>query len=143
MSNPADCSQNTDPLKLVREGTAQAARSPKALDPAYVPVNERGVAHNLVFAQNYAALLKYFDSTDTVAGDWTPFFNSDVCVLLAVPAIEDVETYKSNMQSWFDYLNDMENQSKTAELRDRLGYLYGSIASLARRLDGLKQALPG
>lgn len=143
MSDLADCPQNTNPLKLVREGTAQVARSPKALDPAYVSVNERGVAHNLVFAQNYAALLKYFDLTGAAVGDWTPFFNSDVSALLAVPAIEDIEEYTSNTQSWFDYLNEMENQSKTAELKDRFGYLYGSVASLARRLDGLTQALPG
>ena len=43
-----DCSQNTDPLKLVREGTSQDGRSAKALDQSYAPVNERTVAHNLV-----------------------------------------------------------------------------------------------
>jgi len=143
MSDPADCSQNTDPLKLVREGTDQAARRSRALDPGYVPVNERGVAHNLVFTQAYAALLKYFDSTDAAVGDWTPFFRSDISALLAVPAIENVETYASNTQSWFDYLNETENQSKAVELKNRLGYLYASVASLARRLDDLKEALPG
>src|SRR5262245_58009906 len=112
MGDLTDCSQNTDPLKLVREGTAQVARSSKALDPAYVPVNEHGVAHNLVFAQSYAALLKYFDANDIAAGNWRTFFDSDVSVLLAVPAIEDIEEYTSNTQSWFDYLNEMENQLK-------------------------------
>ncbi len=143
MSDQADCSQNVDPLKLVREGTVQSARSPKALEPAYVPVNERGVAHNLVFAQNYAALLKYFDSNDTEVGDWTPFFNGDIAALLAVPAIEDIDAYTSSTQSWFDYLNELENRSNEPELMDRLGYLYGGVASLARALDNLKQALPG
>jgi hypothetical protein len=143
MSDPGDCSQNRDPLKLVREGTAQIARPSKALDPAYVPANEHGVAHNLVFAQSYAALLKYFDSNDTAAGDWRPLFSGDLSALLAVPAIEDIDAYTSNTQSWFDYLNDLENQSKTSELKDRFGYLYSSVASLARRLDDVKQALPG
>src|SRR4030081_3918729 len=112
MNAPADCSQNTDPLKLVREGTGQDGRSPKALDPAYAPVDERGAAHNMVFAQSYAALLKYFDSTDTESGNWIPFFNGVVSVLLAVPAIEDVETYKTSLQTWFDYLNNTENGTK-------------------------------
>jgi hypothetical protein len=115
----------------------------KALDPAYAPVNERGVAHSLVFARSYAALLKYFDSTNAAVGDWRPFFHSDVSALLAVPAIEDIEEYTSNTQPWFDYLNEMENQFKTTELKDRFGYLYASVASLARRLDDLKHALPG
>jgi hypothetical protein len=143
MSAPDDCSQNVDPLKLVREGTTQSARSPEALDPVYAPVNERGVAHNLVFARSYAALLRYFDATDTQAGDWTPFFTSDISALMAVPAVEDIDAYTSRTQEWFDYLNDMENQSKTADLKDRFSYLYASVASLARRVDEVKQALPG
>jgi hypothetical protein len=142
MGLPADCSQNTDPLKLVREGTDQDGRFPKALDPAYAPVNERGVAHNMVFAQSYTALLKYFDQAGGESGDWTPFFNDDVSVLLATPAIEDVQAYKTSTQSWFDYLNDMENQAKPSELKERFGFLYGSVASLAQRLDSLKHALP-
>src|SRR6476660_3421597 len=99
-----DCSQNTDPLKLVREGTGQDGRSPQALDPTYVPVDERGPAHNMGFAQSYAALLKNFDLTDPASGTWTPFFHRDVSVLLAAAVIEDVEAYKKNTQSWFDYL---------------------------------------
>ena len=92
---------------------------------------------------DYAELLKFFDSTGAAVGDWTTFFNSDVSALLAVPAIEDLDEYTSNTQSWFDYLNETENQAKTAELKDRFGYLYGSVASLARRLDDLMRALPG
>lgn len=143
MSAPADCSQNTDPLKLVREGTAQTARWSNALDPSSALVNERDVAHNLVFARGYAALLKYFDATDTAAGDWRPFFEGDISALLAVPAIENVAGYTSSTQSWFEYLNDIDNQSKTAELKDRFGYLYGGVASLARRFDDVLRALPG
>lgn len=136
-----DCSYNTDPLKLVREGTAQDERSPKALDPASAPVNERGVAHNMVFAQGYAGLLKYFDSANKES-DWTLFFSSDVSVLLAVPAIEDVNAYKTHVQEWFAFLNELENQTKVADLKRIFGYLYATVASLARRLDELKQSLP-
>jgi len=137
-----DCSHNTDPLKLVREGTAQDERSPTALDPGYAPANERDLAHNMVFAQGYAGLLNYFDSTNTLSGDWTPFFSSDVSVLLAVPAIEDVNAYKTHLQEWFAFLNELENQSKDADLKLNFGYLYASIASLAQRLDDLSQSLP-
>ena len=77
MTNPADCSQNTDSLKLVREGTSQHQRQLAALDPAYAPVNERKPAHGMVFAQSYAALLKYFDVTNS-RGD---FQVADLCRL--------------------------------------------------------------
>src|SRR6266700_4833306 len=124
-----DCSQNVDPLKLVREGTSQDGRASDALDPANAPTNARSVPHSIVFAQSYARFLKYFDVTNTVAGDWSAFFGGDVSVPLAVAAIEDVETYKTNTRSWFNFLNDLANQSKDSELRDRLGYLYASIGA--------------
>ena len=108
MTTPIDCSQNTDPLKLVREGTSQDGRLPEALDPAYAPVNEHTVAHSMVFAQSYAALLKYFDKENIPTGDWVPFFGNDVSVQLAIATVEDVEAYKTNIQSWFDYLNRLE-----------------------------------
>ena len=138
----ADCSQNTDPLKLVREGTCQDARSPQALDPSFVPVNERDVAHGIAFARDYAALLKYFIENDTASGTWAPFFTNDVSVLLAGAAIEDVDAYIRSTQAWFDYLNNRENRTKLAELRRQFGYLFAVIASLARQLDSLKQGLP-
>ena len=142
MTRPGDCSQNTDPLKLVREGTGQDDRSPESLDPAYVPVNEHGLANSMVFAQGYSAFLKYFDQSDNPAGNWSPFFSNDVSVLLAVPAIEDVNDYKTSLQEWFAYLNESENQNKEADLKQRFGFLYASVASLAQQLDGLKGSLP-
>src|SRR5215468_3156499 len=107
-----DCSQDSDPLKLVREGTSQDGRTPGALDPAYAPVDERRPEHRMVFARGCAALLKYFDENNAPAGDWASFFSTDVSVLLAAAAIEDVEAYKKSTQSWFDYLNNSENQAK-------------------------------
>src|SRR5215831_7700027 len=142
MGAPGDCSENTDPLKLVREGTRQDERSPKPLDPSYAPVNGYGPANNMVFASGYAALLKYFDRNDTATGDWTPFFRSDVSAQLAIPAIEDVDAYKTSLQGWFAFLNELGNQAKEAALKEQFGYLYANIASLAQQLDGLKGGLP-
>jgi hypothetical protein len=137
-----DCTQNTDPLKLVREGTSQDGRVSAALDPASAPANARSVSHGIVFAQGYGQLLKYYDATNTAAGDWSTFFGSDVSVPLAVAAIEDVEAYKATTRAWFDFLNDMANLLKTAQLRNRLGFLYAMAGSLALALDGLKESLP-
>src|SRR5687768_14639051 len=118
-----DCSQNTDPLKLVREGTSQDGRAPAALAPEFAPVDERTPAHHVVFAQAYAGLIKYFDESNTESGDWSDFFSNDVSLLLAVPAIEDVEAYKTTLQSWFTFLNRSENELKIAELKAHFGYL--------------------
>lgn len=137
-----DCSQNTDPLKLVREGTSQDARVSAALDPASAPANALTVAHGIVFAQDYAQLLKRYDRSNTPAGDWQAYFGADVAVPLAIAAIADLEAYKTTVRSWFDYLNDMDNSGQHSALRDRLGYLYAAVGALALGLDGLKHSLP-
>lgn len=116
-----------------------------ALDPAYAPVDERTPAHGIVFAQAYAALLKYFDAANKekeAGGDWVPFFGDDVSAQLALLAVEDIEAYKAAQKSWFDYLNNLDNASQETELKSRLSFLYGSLATLARQLDALKEGLP-
>lgn len=136
-----DCSQNIDPLKLVREGTSQDSRVPAALDPASAPANARSVAHNVEFAQAYARFLKHYDATHPLPGDWSDYFGSDVAVPLAIAAIEDVDVYKTAVRSWFDFLNDMDNATQASALKDRLGYLFAVIGSLAQAFDDL-QSLP-
>lgn len=142
MTTTTDCSQITDALKLVREGTSQDQRLSRALDPAYAQVNERTPAHDMVFAQSYAALLRYFGDHNLDAGDWTPFFTKDVAARLALVAIEDIESYKSSLKSWFDYLNNLENHLPVAGLKDNFGFLYSSVATLAWQFDEFKEGLP-
>jgi len=138
-----DCSQNTDPLKLVREGTSRDDRATAALDPATAPVNARGVADNIVFARNYAGGIKHYGPTNTVTtGGWRDFFSKDAAVPLAVAAIEDIESYKTSVRSWFDFLNDLKNAGQTNALKDNLGYLFAAVGSLARALDHFTHSLP-
>jgi hypothetical protein len=137
-----DCSQNIDPLKLVREGTSQDDRVSSALDPGSAPVNARGVADNIVFAQSYAKGLKHYGTNNLSDGNWGDYFGADAAVLLAIAAIEDVDAYKTMLRSWFDFLNNFDNEGQWDALRDRLGYLYAAAGGLALALDGFTQSLP-
>jgi len=136
-----DCSHNDDPLKLVREGTSQDERAPAALSPDAAPVDARTVAHDIVFAQAYAGLLSRYSAANALVGDWRDYFGGDMVVPLAVAAIEDVDAYKIQVREWFDFLNDMDNDGDASGLRDRLGYLYAAIGTLAEALDQLQQKL--
>jgi baseplate J-like protein len=138
----ADCANNTDPLKLIREGVSQEQRLSPALDPQYAPVNERDPAHGMVFTQAYSAFLRYYNSLNAPAGDWRPFFSRDVSAQLAIAAVQDIEYYKSTLKAYFEFLNNLQNQSKIQELKNNLGNLFSSIGSLARQLDILKDRLP-
>lgn len=149
MTPPIDCSQNRDPLRLVREGTSRDQRLAPALDPqdpAYPLVNERTIAHGMVFARAYSAFLKYYDSNNALAGTWKPFFSEDVSVRLAVAAVQNVAAYQQNIREWLIFLSDRKNETDDetvkAGLRDRLDYLFSCCATLAINLDLLKEKLP-
>ncbi|WEN13756.1 baseplate J/gp47 family protein [Rhodanobacter sp. AS-Z3] len=136
-----DCSHNDDPLKLVREGTSQDERAPATLSPDAAPVDARTVAHDIVFAQGYAGLLRRYSAANVPDGDWRNYFGGDMAVPLAVAAIEDVDAYKVQVREWFDFLNNMDNDGDAAGLRDRLGYLYAAIGTLADALDQMHRKL--
>lgn len=136
-----DCSHNDDPLKLVREGTSQDERAPAALSPDAAPVDARTVAHDIVFAQGYAGLLKRYSAANALVGDWRDYFGGDMAVPLAVAAIEDVDAYKTTVREWFDFLNDMDHAGAVGELENRLGYLYAAAGALAEALDDLQRKL--
>ncbi|MDD5268365.1 MAG: hypothetical protein PHO08_14760 [Methylococcales bacterium] len=148
MTTPIDCSQNTDPLKLIREGTSQDQRFPDALDPDkpdnpdYPQVDERKTEHAMVFARAYSKYLQFYSPENTVAGNWEAFFSQDVSVQMAVAAVQDVDYYKANIKASFDFLKNHENKNKYYELKNHLGYLFSAIGTLAKQLDQLKEELP-
>jgi len=138
----ADCSFNSDPLRLVREGTSQDQRFSAALDPGYAQVDERGPAHGMVFARAYAEFLKYYDSNNVEVDNWLPFFSEDVSVQLAGAAVEDVTHYRQQVKEYAAFLNNRQNESDKAGLRDRLDYLFSWCATLAIHLNRFTEQLP-
>ncbi|MEN9868281.1 MAG: hypothetical protein RL748_3871, partial [Pseudomonadota bacterium] len=54
-------------------GSNQADRIQKALDPAYAQVDERSSKDLLLFARQYASQLRYFNQQGEAAGDWSRF----------------------------------------------------------------------
>ena len=141
MTTP-DCSENTDPLKLVRDGTDKVQRTEAAPDPARVPVDERCPEHAMVFASAYAQFLQHFGLTNTVDGNWQPFFAGDVSAQLAVVAIEDVTVYRSTLKALLRSLEDPELPASGADMKEALGAVFDCLGTLAARLDTLKEGLP-
>ena len=142
MPPATNCNQNKDRLILVREGTSQDQRLLPALDPAFAPVDEHGVAHRIVFAQAYSDLLNFFNLDDVASGSWKPFFGTDLSVQLAVAAIQDVELYRSTVKGYFDSLRDLEPLSDLNQAKETLGFLFSIAGSVAKQLDVLKESLP-
>ncbi|MCU0435842.1 MAG: hypothetical protein MUC87_20450 [Bacteroidia bacterium] len=68
---------------LQRDGTSQAERLLKALDPTYVQVDERNIDDLLRFALKYAEKLNFYDEKNQLNGNWYNFLAKDVSVLCA------------------------------------------------------------
>ena len=142
MSTSIDCNKNSDSLKLIRDGANQEQRLSPALDPSYVPVNEHDIANEMMFARALSEFVKYFDSSNKANGTWAPFFSNDPSLRLAVASIQNIEDYKSQTKSYFDFLNNLDNELKNSELIDNLSSIYSCLASLGKQLDVLKEGLP-
>ena len=143
MTSPCvDCSANTDPLKLVREGTNLVQRALGAPDPARVPVDERRPEHAMVFASAYSAFLRYFDRDNAEQGTWQDFFASDVAAQLAVVAIEDVAVYRTTVKALLRSLENPRLPASAPDMIAALGAVFDCLGTLAHRLDTLYQDLP-
>jgi len=144
MAISSECTQNTDPMKLIHQGTRQDQRFAAELDPAYAPVDQHTLEHALVFAKAYSKHVKFYGVNNTVTANWEAFFGNDIAVQLAVAAIQDIDYYKSRIKTSFDFLNNRSHDvpAKADELTQHLGYLFSFIGTLAKQLDTLKETLP-
>lgn len=145
MTPTNDLKNNTDDLKLVREGSSQKQRLPKVLDSredVFPLPDEHDTAHRIVFAQAYSDHLKFYDLNNVATGNWQPFFSKDVSVLLSTAAVQDVDYYRSTVKEHFDFLKDIDHQSDEKKSKNYLGFLFSSVGMLAQQLDILKEELP-
>lgn len=135
------CGQ-TDPHQLVRDGTGRHQRALPALDPANVPIDERRPEHHMVFAAGYARHLRFHDLTGAHVGNWEQFFASDISVLLAVAATEDVAAYRNTLKILLRELTDPELPVSEPAMQAALQAVFDALGTLARRLDELAGQLP-
>ena len=79
--------------QIFRDGVSQGDRFLPELDPNYIGVDERDKKDFIIFAQKYAKQLKFYDESNQVSGDWSPFFAGDV---------EEMVAYINNPESFAD-----------------------------------------
>jgi len=142
MTNSINCNQNSDPLKLIRDGASQEQRFSPCLDPAYVPVSEHGTAHGMLFGKAVSEFVKYFDLSNTESGTLGVFFSKDPSLRLALASVQNIEDYKSQIKSYFDFLNNLDNELKGNDLINNLSYIFSCLVTLGKQLDILKEGLP-
>ena len=104
-----------------RDGTRQAARYMPALDPAYVPLDERSAQDLLAFVRKFAQEIRYYTLDDEVDGAWTSFLGlsdkdlslSRAAAFLQTPALfgptRDPELYRPHFVLFLAFLKIFQN----------------------------------
>lgn len=139
---PTDCNQQRNEFSLPHGGTAQTARSPLALQPSYVKVDERTLADWIVFARDYARFLQYYNLADAPDGDWTPFWTANPALVLANLAAAPVDAFREATRQIFIELQKLDNQTNDLLLQQHFNLLFDWITTLALQLDQHIQRLP-
>ena len=124
----SECKQ-LNPLQ--RDGTSQRQRLLDALKSSYVSIDERSVADLLVYARDYAQLLRYYTETNSHGGDWVDFIENDVSTLVAMIQSTDYQQVKKQTDA-------IKQQLITADLSAKaLHYnkLIKKISEIALQLD--------
>jgi len=116
---------------LQRDGTSQRQRLLVALKSSYVSIDERSVADLLVYARDYAQLLRYYTETNSHGGDWVDFIENDVSTLVAIIQSTDYQQVKKQADA-------IKQQVITADLAakaESYNNLIKKITDIALQLD--------
>ncbi len=120
---------------LVRGGTSQLQRHLSGLKSDYIQVDEKHFTDWIVFAGSFAKYLNYYDRTNTVNGNWQPFFNSDISATLALAAIQNIDEYKQAINENFAVLKSDDFSGNTTLLRQTFGSLFSALLTLTKAID--------
>lgn len=122
--------KNQHPLK--RDGTGQRQRFPAALDASYVKVDERSMNDLLQFAAAYAKEVKFFDASNTPAGDWQNLFAFDQKLLDDINSRTDVQPHYALFIAFLRLFEIAQNDLNQFTKR-HLDFYYEKVLGLAKR----------
>ncbi len=126
-----------DTTLVPSSGTSQSQRALAALAAAYARVDERSTADMILWAKRYAGYLNYYDLTNSVSGDWTPFLSGDISV-----AIASVMAWPG--KDWLPYLQELYDSIRQpaapyTDPQKTFKYVFDLVFSLSQ---GLNKLLP-
>ena len=137
----ANCSKHKNPL--INSGTSQIQRILPGLDKnRYALVDEKEFADWIVFANDFAVFINYYNNSNVIAGNWKPFFSADISAQLGTIALQNIGRYQQEIKERFDFIRDDDNETALAEIRIKLNELFSAILTISKALDGYALKLP-
>ena len=138
----SNCAVNKNPLE--HSGTSQAQRLLPGMKKEYALVDEKEYADWIVFASEFAVFINYFGVTNTVSGNWQPFFSNDISAQLGCIAIQDIKRYRTEIKQRLDFIKNDANKSMPAldTVRTTFNELFCAILTLSKAMDDYAIKLP-
>jgi hypothetical protein len=137
----ANCIDHKNPLQ--NNGTSQNQRLLDGMNKnIFALVDEKQFADWIVFANDFAVFINYYNNTNKIAGNWQPFFSSDISAQLGTIAIQNVERYRLEIKERFDFIRDDENETDLINIRRKLNELFSALLTLSKALDNYVLRLP-
>src|SRR5690606_32264194 len=128
------CSDHKNPLH--NNGTSQPQSRLPGLDRTrFALVDEKDFADWIVFANEFGKFIHYYDQSNTVAGNWQPFFVEDISARLGVVAIQNIDRYKLEIEQRFNFIKDSDNAASLQEIGVQLNELFSALLTLSKALD--------
>ncbi|MEM8528128.1 MAG: hypothetical protein AAGG68_26025, partial [Bacteroidota bacterium] len=120
----------------INAGTSQAQRSLAALDPASVKIDSRTMQDYLLFTNNLARQIKYYNANNQLAGDWTAFWEADNSFILA--AIE-----KTNPLPHKDAFEiQLQNTSTASDIQELIHLILKVLHQIAQWNNSVQATSP-
>lgn len=137
-----NCNTGNNEQKILHDGTSQAGRTPLALQPGYVQIEERSAAEWIIFARDYARFLQYYTVDNQPSGDWQVFWKNHPATVLAALAAAQPDWFRADTRLIFNALQSLDNQANLPLLRQHFNRLFDTVATLAMVLDEQITQLP-
>ncbi|HMK26191.1 MAG TPA: hypothetical protein VK483_09195 [Chitinophagaceae bacterium] len=137
----ANCTEHKNPLQ--NTGTSQSQRLLDGLNKSkFALVDEKNFTDWIVFANAFAAFINYYHFSNTVTGNWQPFFSSDVSAQLGNVAVQNIDRYRIEINERFDYIKDDDNSASLSAIERKLNELFSALLTLSKALDECIKRMP-
>lgn len=138
----ANCSDHKNPLQ--NNGTSQHQRLLDGMNQnKFALVDEKEFADWIVFANDFAKFINYYNNANKIAGNWQSFFSGDISAQLGTIAIQNIERYRQEVKERFDFIRDDDNETAMADIKIKLNELFSAVLTLSKALDNYILKLPG
>lgn len=114
-------------------GTHQASRLLKALNPDYVKLEDRDMAIMLSFIADLSHEIKYYNLEDEEEGNWSEFYTSDISIVLASIITTDLEKIEEKFNLVIENFYKNQNfESRFQEFTKISNLIYEILAKFNR-----------